>query len=255
MSDMLANERIQSDEELTEALLGEEGRGTKTTETAEFPDEMTILQCFWKITKISVPIILVGLAVQVGVTVINTFFIGNLNDANLLGGVGMGNMLINVGCFAVVFGLNGALETLVSQSFGAEKYEECGVFLNRGKLISTLILIPIFVIFGASERLLIIAGQDPIIAEIARRYSCILIPGIWAQAMFDATTRFLNAQFEIMITLYVQIATLIVHIFLCFFFIKVLDGREIGAAMATNVTYILNLVSLELYCYCSPNLK
>ena len=73
--------------------------------------------------------------------------------------------------------------------------------------------------------------------------------------MFDATSRFLNAQFEIMITLYVQVATLIVHIFLCFFFVKVIDGREIGAAMATNVTYILNLVSLELYCYCSPSLK
>ena len=177
-SDAPANAGIQSYKEMDEALF-DEGEGAKKAEMAEFPDDMTILQCFWNITKISVPIIL-GLAVQTGITVINTFFMGNLNDATLLAGVGMGNMLINVGCFAIVFGLHGALETLVSQSFGAKKYEECGVFLNRGKLVSTLILIPIFVIFGASERLLAIAGQDPTIAEIARRYSCILIPGIWA---------------------------------------------------------------------------
>jgi Na+-driven multidrug efflux pump len=33
----------------------------------------------------------------------------------------MGNMLINVLAFAVIQGLNGALETLISQSFGASQ--------------------------------------------------------------------------------------------------------------------------------------
>lgn len=35
------------------------------------------------------------------VQLINTAFIGNLNDPILLGGVGMGNMLINVLGFAI----------------------------------------------------------------------------------------------------------------------------------------------------------
>ena len=48
------------------------------------------------------------------VQLINTYFVGNLNNAALLGGVGMGNMLINVLGFAIQQGLNGALETLVS---------------------------------------------------------------------------------------------------------------------------------------------
>ena len=58
-----------------------------------------------------------------------------------------------------------------------------------------------------------------------------------------------------MIMLYVQAATLVVHIFLCFFFVKVLEGKEVGAAVATNVTYVLNFLSLELFCYCTPSLK
>ena len=64
-------------------------------------------------------------------------------------------MLINVLCFAVVQGLNGALETLVSQSYGAKKYEACGIFLNRGKVVATMIMIPIVIIYLLSDKILI----------------------------------------------------------------------------------------------------
>ena len=53
------------------------------------------------------------------VQLINTYFIGHTNDSTLIAGVGMGNMLINVLAFAIMQGLNGALETLISQSSGA----------------------------------------------------------------------------------------------------------------------------------------
>jgi Na+-driven multidrug efflux pump len=36
------------------------------------------------------------------VQLVNTFFVGKLNDPGLLAGVGMGNMLINVLAFAVM---------------------------------------------------------------------------------------------------------------------------------------------------------
>ena len=57
--------------------------------------------------------------VYITVHLVTIYFIGNLNDPALLAGVGVGNMLINVLCFAIIQGLNGALETLVSQSYGA----------------------------------------------------------------------------------------------------------------------------------------
>ena len=74
---------------------------------------MSVLECFWEVTKLATPMIF-GMLVYLMVQLVNTYFIGNLNDPALLAGVGMGNMLINVLCFAVVQGLNGALETLVS---------------------------------------------------------------------------------------------------------------------------------------------
>lgn len=145
----------------------------------EFDENMTTLQCFWVVTKMAAPIIL-GLFVFIFITNINIYFIGSLDDAQLLAGVGMGNALINVFAFSVTQGLNGSIETFVSSSFGAGKYEECGIFLNRGKFICTVVLIPFFVIFAVSDILLIALGQDPTVSTIARTYCCILIPGIWA---------------------------------------------------------------------------
>lgn len=67
----------------------------------------------------------------------------------------MGNMLINVLCFAVIWGLNGALETLVSQANGFKKYRLCGVYLNRGRMIASAVMIPIIIVFVLADRILI----------------------------------------------------------------------------------------------------
>ena len=78
-----------------------------------FKDDMSTLEVFWEVTKLAVPMIF-AMLVFLLVQLVNTYFVGHVNDPVLLAGVGMGNMLINVLCFAVVQGLNGALETFVS---------------------------------------------------------------------------------------------------------------------------------------------
>jgi len=46
--------------------------------------------------------------------VLNLIFIGHLDDAALLAGVGMGNTILSVFGISLFLGLNGALETLVA---------------------------------------------------------------------------------------------------------------------------------------------
>lgn len=46
--------------------------------------------------------------------VTNLAFIGQLDDAAMLAGVGMGNVIMNMLGLAVIYGMNLALETLVS---------------------------------------------------------------------------------------------------------------------------------------------
>lgn len=73
--------------------------------------------------------------------------------------------------------------------------------------------------------------------------------------MFDATRKFLSAQFETSMNLYVQAVTLVFHFLWCYLFITVWGGREVGAAMATNITYIMNMVLIDLYCLNNDKIK
>ena len=73
--------------------------------------------------------------------------------------------------------------------------------------------------------------------------------------MFDATRKFLSAQFEISIPLYIQAVTLVLHLLWCWLFITVLDWRETGAAIATNITYILNMIAIDVICASKQSLK
>jgi Na+-driven multidrug efflux pump len=62
---------------------------------------------------------------------------------------------MNVLALAVTQGLNGALESFVSQAYGFGKYKMCGAYLNRGRAIVTVILIPIAILLSISDKLLI----------------------------------------------------------------------------------------------------
>jgi len=163
-----------------------------TVEEEQFPSDMTTMQCFWKVTTIASPIVF-SMLVYLFVQLVNTFFVGKMDEPALLAGVGMGNMLINVLAFAVMQGLNGAIETFVSKEYGRKNYRACGLYLNRGKMVCTVIMIPIIVIFACSDKILVGIGQDAAISHIAKRYCCIMIPGVWAMGMFDATRKFLSS--------------------------------------------------------------
>ena len=75
---------------------------------------------FWIVIKLSVGPI-VSMIFYMIVQLVNTWYIGHTNNPELIAGVGMGNMLINVLAFATMQGMNGALETLISQAYGASK--------------------------------------------------------------------------------------------------------------------------------------
>ena len=73
--------------------------------------------------------------------------------------------------------------------------------------------------------------------------------------MFDATRRFLSAQFETTAPLYILLVTSIMHFFWCWLFVTKLGWKEFGAAMAANITYCLNFVIIELYCCMKESLR
>jgi Na+-driven multidrug efflux pump len=53
-------------------------------------------------------------------------------------------MMINSFWVSFYIGINGALETLVSQASGGKNWYLCGDILNRGCIAITLLYIPVF---------------------------------------------------------------------------------------------------------------
>jgi len=53
----------------------------------------------------------------------------------------MGNMVINLLPYAIMIGVNTALETLVSQAYGRDNMRDCGLYLHRSILVISLLFV------------------------------------------------------------------------------------------------------------------
>lgn len=102
--------------------------------------------------------------------------------------------MLNVFVFALTQGLNGAVDTFVSQAYGAgpENYHYCGQILNRARAIAMVSLIPIAILFFFSDDILIGIGQDETISTIARNFCVWTLPGVIAMSLFDTQRRYLQ---------------------------------------------------------------
>ena len=96
---------------------------------------------------------------------------GHLNDPGAMAAYGLGKMVTNVVCQAIAIGMNGAIDTLVSQAFGSKHYYLCGMFLNKGRIIQAALFIPEVIIILNSKNILIAVGQDESTAAAAQSYA------------------------------------------------------------------------------------
>ena len=69
---------------------------------------------------------------------------------------------------ALACGMNSTLTTLISQTYGQHNLHLCGVYLNRARVIVTLLFVPIIIILLLSEHIFVgLLGLDPEIAHYA----------------------------------------------------------------------------------------
>ena len=86
---------------------------------------------------------------------LNTYFVGHLKDPDILAGIGLGNMLLNMFVFAISNGMNGTIESFVGWSYGSQRYGECGLHLNRARIMILVIMIPVIITFFYVDTILI----------------------------------------------------------------------------------------------------
>lgn len=85
---------------------------------------------------------------------INLIFIGMQHDAAQLAAIGLGNLFVTMIGYAVFYGLNGALESLVSQAKGAGDIRQCGVYLQRGRIVNMIVFLFVAAILSQATLIL-----------------------------------------------------------------------------------------------------
>lgn len=124
----------------------------------------------------------------------NMAMLANYGDSVVVAGAGLGVMFINMFIYGIFEGMNGAIDTLAAQYFGARDYEGCNIVYNKGRLINTIFYGPVALLLFYSDKLLIMLNQDPDVAYVTQKFLMYQLPGLYMIVQYDTLRRYCQAQ-------------------------------------------------------------
>ncbi|KAJ4830270.1 hypothetical protein Tsubulata_039335 [Turnera subulata] len=178
--------------------------------------------------------------------VMSFMMVGHLDELSL-SSTAVAISLANVTGFSVINGMASALETLCGQAFGAQQYRKLGN-QTYGAIFSLLLVsVGLSTIWINMGKLLILLGQDPIIAHEAGKFTTFLVPALFAYATYQPLLRFYQTQSIIMPMLMCSCLTLILHIPISWVMVYKSGLNSLGGALAIGMSYWLNVLFLGLH--------
>ena len=122
------------------------------------------------------------------------YFVGTYSGENYyLGGVGLGMMTNNFILRSYVLGFDNSLLTLLSQAYGAKKYQYFGDTVNRARVFFTLMMLPILFVLWFTEDMFLAIGQPPEVAREAGKFVQVSSFGFICHLNYDIYRKLLNA--------------------------------------------------------------
>jgi hypothetical protein len=123
-------------------------------------------------------------------------FIGHTPDgANYLGAATLGCAVCNITGYAVTYGFNTSLDTLMSRLHGSKKYAEAGVYAEAALLCMTAAVLPVGLLWWHSSVLLHNVLRLPIApALMAQTWTRIILAGLWPTLVSDVLRRWLQVR-------------------------------------------------------------
>jgi MATE family multidrug resistance protein len=142
-----------------------------------------------------------------------------------------------------------AIDTLLSQSFGAKQFDAFAMWSGNSIFIVSLVSILIGALIATCHPMMLIFGQDPTIAAAAGQFSYRLLPGLLPYYIFKVLIKHLQAQNILLPGALIGIFANIFNIFANWFCISYLDMGLNGAPIATTLTRVLELLLIVVYFY------
>ncbi|KAI3874825.1 hypothetical protein MKW98_019398 [Papaver atlanticum] len=194
---------------------------------------------------LSGPLITVNL-LQFCIQLISVMFVGHLGELSL-SGASMATSFATVTGFSLLVGMGSALDTLCGQSYGAKQYHMLGIHMQRGMFVLLLVSVPLAFIWANTGSILIAVGQDPEISAEAGVYARYMIPSLFAYGLLQCHIRFLQTQNIVFPMMISSAMTALLHFLVCWVLVFKAGLGIRGAAIATSISYWINLILLVLY--------
>ena len=125
-----------------------------------------------------------------------------------------------------------------------------GVYMQRSCIVLFLIAILLVPTYIFASPILKLLGQLDDIAELSRVVSVWFIPQHFAHVFTFSFQRYLQSQLKNMVTAWISIATLVLHIVLSWIFIIRFGMGLVGAAITLNLTTWVPPIAQFIYIVC-----
>ncbi|KAL1213131.1 Protein DETOXIFICATION 8 [Cardamine amara subsp. amara] len=198
-----------------------------------------------KVSFMAAPMVAVAIS-QYLLQVISMIMAGHLDELSL-SAVAIAMSLTNVTGFSLLVGLAGALETLCGQAFGAEQFRKISTYTYGSMLFLLLLCFPISLLWVFMDKLLELFHQDPLISQLACRYSIWLIPALFGCAVLQSMTRYFQSQGLVLPLFLSSLGALCFHIPFCWLLVYKLRFGIAGAALSIGVSYWFNVGLLWIF--------
>ena len=207
--------------------------------------KMWFIQELWANVKLFIPLA-VGYVLNHLVVSTSLVFCGHYpkDTALVLEGAGLGNSILNITGFLVMFGLGAAVDTLAAQAYGSGNYKKVGVYLQRGILIHSLGLLVVLGIWVNLESVLNLLHQPP----CAIRYTVSFVQGfafaLPAILFYYLLQKYLQAQGIVYPFIISEAVSLVVSVLAHYLLMFVADLGILGAGIALGIAQYAGLAAL-----------
>lgn len=155
-------------------------------------------------------------------------------------------MFANVTGNSVGMGMASALDTLVSQSYGAKQYTLVGLHTQRGMFVLTLLCVPVAVVWLFTEQFLLALQMPHDVSANAGIWTRLLIIGLWPYLMFECLRRYLQGQRVLWPIVVASTVAAVINVVFNVIFVVVLDFQMMGSALATALSNWVSFITLTI---------
>ena len=181
-------------------------------------------------------------------TLVDVFMVGHLGTHELAA-AGLANVYFMF-LQHPVFGCATALDTLLSQAYGARQLDTYGLWTQTGLIVLLAAAVPYAIALSLATPILSSLGVESELAASAGLFCTLLVPGVPAHLLFHVLTKFLQAQSLVAPAVWIALFANVTNAATNWVLIYGLGLGLRGAPLATSISRWVQCVCMLGYILC-----